>query len=273
VSEIESATLPDNVSRVVVWDDVFSSGNVTKDVESILDVIPQYYGFNPLIGANSLAFHLEGFTEIGSIATKRLPEKVCASSYQRIALIDIDSCGISRYDWPDILPRLHSRYDLIIGFVHFVGRGPAHLRKLCDEVLDNSRTWAALACCNLSLLTSDGLLGFNDVLDCDVRQPYLNAFLHDIIHALSTKDFVQAFTVASSAPFFGIGPLPPEETGCKFVLKVIEHQRRNISCEFSDTDSRRPFIFEAANDLLFQHERLALWPLRRRTSRIGRQRA
>src|ERR1700722_11036409 len=34
VSEIESATLPDNVSRVVIWDDVFSSGNVIKDFES-----------------------------------------------------------------------------------------------------------------------------------------------------------------------------------------------------------------------------------------------
>jgi hypothetical protein len=111
VSEIESTILPTFVSRVVVWDDVFSARNVLSSVRSILDVMPQYYGFNPLLGANSFALHLEGVTEIGSMATKGLPGRVCPSGSQRIALIDIESCGISRYDWPDILPHLHASHE------------------------------------------------------------------------------------------------------------------------------------------------------------------
>jgi hypothetical protein len=73
VSEIESTTLPTFVSRVVVWDDVFSPRSVVKSAKSILDVIPEYYGFSPSLGANSFAFHLEGVTEISSMATKVLP--------------------------------------------------------------------------------------------------------------------------------------------------------------------------------------------------------
>jgi hypothetical protein len=269
VSEIESTTLPTFVSRVVVWDDVFSARNVSSSVTSILDVIPKYYGFNPLLGANSFAFHLEGITEIGSMATKVLPEKVCPFGSQRIALIDIESCGISRYDWPDVLPHLHAHYDLVAGFSHFPGRGPSHLRKLYDGALDNSRTWAALACCNLSFLTSDALLGIDDVLDCDVRRPYLIALLHDLIQALSTIDFIQAVTGASGAPFFGIGPLPPNESDCKSALEAEERQRHNISSEFSGTDPTLPFAFVASDTnrsrWVSNNERLALWPLRPRT--------
>jgi hypothetical protein len=80
VSEIESTTLPTFVSRVVVWDDAFSARNVVKSVNSILGAIPKYYGFNPLLGENSFAFHLDGITEMRSMATKGLPEKVCPSS-------------------------------------------------------------------------------------------------------------------------------------------------------------------------------------------------
>ncbi|MDP3856537.1 MAG: hypothetical protein Q8Q73_02110 [Stagnimonas sp.] len=269
VSEIESTMLPTLVSRVVVWDDVFSARSVVKSAKSILDVIPQYHGFNPLLGANSFAFHLEGVTEIGSMATKVLPEKVCPFGSQRIALIDIESCGVSRYDWPDVLPHLHAHYDLVVGFSHFPGRGPSHLRKLYDGALDNSRTWAALACCNLSFLTSDALLGFDDVLDCDVRHPYLNALLHDLIQTLSTIDFIQAVTGASGAPSFGIGPLPPNESGCKSALEAGERQSHNISSEFSGTDPTLPFAFVASNTnrsrLVSNDERFALWPLRPRT--------
>jgi hypothetical protein len=116
VSEIESTMLPTLVSRVVVWDDVFCPRSMVKSANSILDAIPKYYGFNPLLGANSVSFHLEGVTEIGSIATKVLPEKVYPGGSQRFALIDIESCGVSRYNWPDVLPHLHAHYDLVVGF-------------------------------------------------------------------------------------------------------------------------------------------------------------
>jgi hypothetical protein len=149
------------------------------------------------------------------------------------------------------------------------GRGPAHLRELYDGALDNSRTWTALAYCNLSFLTGDALFGFDDVLDSEVRHPYLNALLHDLIGALSSIDFIQVVTGASGAPSFGIGPLPPSESGCKSALEAEERQRHNISSEFSGTDPTLPFAFVASDTnrsrLVSNNERLALWPLRPRT--------
>jgi hypothetical protein len=119
-----------------------------------------------------------------------------------------------------------------------------------------------LACCDLSFLTSDALLGFDDVVDSDVRYPYLNALLHDLIRALSTTDFIKIVTGASPAQSFGIGPLPPQGAGYKTASEEIERQRHDISYEFSNSLGL-PFVFAPANgsNLLFRHERIALWPL------------
>jgi hypothetical protein len=269
VSELESTTLPTFVSRVVVWDEVFSGRSVAKSAKSILDVIPEYYGFSPLLGANSFAFHLEGVTEISSMATKVLPKRGRPFGSRRIAFVDIESCGVSRYNWHDILPHLHAHYDLVVGFSHFPGRGPNHLCELFDGALDNSRTWAALDCCNLSFLTSDALLGFDDVVDSDVRYPHLNELLHDLIRELSTRDFIKVVTGGSRASSFGIGPLPPQGAGYKTASEEIERQRLNISSEFSGIDPILPFACVASNTngsrLDFTDEQFALWPLRPRT--------
>jgi hypothetical protein len=113
------------------------------------------------------------------------------------------------------------------------------------------------------------LLGIDDVLDCEVRRPYLNGLLYDLTQALSTIDFIQAVTGASGAPSFGIDSLPPNESGYKSALEAGERQRLNISSEFSDTDRTLSFFFVTSNAnrslLVFNNERIALWPLRPRT--------
>jgi hypothetical protein len=191
VSEIECTALPRSVGRIIVWDDVFSSRNVLNSVKSILKVFPEHYGFDPFLGTNSCSFHLDGFGEIGPIAEAVLAGTTGPIPLNRLAIIDIESCGVSRFDWPDILPNLRNCYDVVVGFAHFVGRSPNHLEELCDGVLDNSRTSKALACCDLSFFTSDGLLGFQEVPDYESRSPLLTALVHDLIHALSAIDFVR----------------------------------------------------------------------------------
>jgi hypothetical protein len=169
VSEIESSTLPASVARVIIWDDVFSPRTLARGVRSILEVIPEWYGLDPLLGRCS--FHIDGFSEIGPVAKALLPATTGPIRSHRLALIDVESCGVSRIDWPDVLPHLRNSYDFIIGFAHFVGRGPSHRLELCDGPLDNSRIANTLACCDLSFWTSDSLLGFHEELDYEARAP------------------------------------------------------------------------------------------------------
>jgi hypothetical protein len=197
VSEIECAALPRSVGRIIVWDDVFSSRSVLNGVKSILNVFPKHYGFDPFLGTNSCSFHLDSFGEIGPTA-----EAVLSGTTGPI--IDIESCGVSRFDWPEILPNLRNCYAVVVGFAHFVGRGPNHLEELCDGAPDNSRTSEALACCDLSFFTSDGLLGFHEVPDYESRSPLLTALVHDLIHALSAIDFVRALPGLPKATQFAV---------------------------------------------------------------------
>lgn len=198
VSEIESNTLAASVGRVIIWDDLFSPRTLARSVKSILEAFPEWYGFDPLLGRCS--FHIDGFSEIGPAAQAVLPATTESSRSHRVALIDVESCGLSRIDWPDVLPHLRNSYDLIIGFAHFAGRGPSHPLELRDGALDNSRNANTLACCDLSFWTSDSLLGFDEELDYEARAPVLTTLVHDLIHALSATDFVRTLAGTPEAP-------------------------------------------------------------------------
>lgn len=208
VSEIESSTLPASVARVIIWEDVFLPRTLARGVRSILEVVPEWYGLDPLLGRCS--FHIDGFSEIGPVAKAVLPATTGPIRYHRLALIDVESCGVSRIDWPDVLPHLRNSYDLIIGFAHFVGRGPSHRLELCDGPLDNSRIANTLACCDLSFWTSDYLLGFDEVLDWKTRAPLLVAVIHDLVHALSTTDLTRTLAGTTEAQRLFASRLRPE---------------------------------------------------------------
>lgn len=210
VSEIDSGALPASAGRVIIWDDVFLSRDLSRNLKSILKALPQWYGFDPLFGRCS--FHLDGFGEIGQTIQAILPETTRTIPLKHLALIDIDSCGVSRFDWPDILRHLHNCYDVIVGFAHFPGRWPSHHQEPCEGALDNSRTAKALACCDLSFWTTDSLLGFDEVLDYDTRAPFLNALVHDLIHALSAADLIRMLAATPEATQFVVSRLRSERS-------------------------------------------------------------
>lgn len=208
VSEIETNTLPESVGRVIIWDDVFSARTLAKRVKSILDVFPEWYGFDPRLARCS--FHLDGFNEIGPVARAVLPEAIGPFRSHRLALIDVESCGVSRIDWLDILPCLRNSYDLVVGFTHFAGRGPTDPHDLCAGAWDQARTSNTLACCDFSFWTSDSLLGFDEMLDCETRAPLLAAVVHDLVHALSTTDLTRTLAGTPEAQRLFARRLRPE---------------------------------------------------------------
>jgi hypothetical protein len=201
---------------------------------------------------------------MGPTIARILPNISIESSSLRIALIDIESFGVSRLDWTDILPHLRGHYDLVVGFAHFPGEGPIHWRAVFGEDIDHSNTWRAVAHCDLSFLTSDALLGFNQILECDVRQPHLNTMLQKLIRALSTTEFLHTVTAEDGAPFFGIGALPPQSPGDDSVSKAVERHRRVLWSEFSDRVPELPIVF-AEQDKRGEpiiNEGFSVWPLR-----------
>lgn len=185
VSEIETSRLAAPVGRVIIWDDLFAPRSLARSVKSILDAFPEWYGFDPLL--ETCSFHLDGFSELGRVTQAALPARTRSS---RLALIDVESCGVSRIDWPDILPYLRNSYDVVIGFAHFPGRGPSHPHELSNDA-PNSRTSNALAYCDFSFWTSDFLLGFDEVLDYEARAPVLTILVDDLIQALSATTLVR----------------------------------------------------------------------------------
>lgn len=186
VSEIDINNLPAYVGRIVVWDDVFSSRSLTGSVVAMLRAVKDWYGVDPWEG--NCSFHVDGLGEINShvravISKRRVPWS------QRLAVIDVSSCGLSRIDWPDILPHLRISYDAVVGFSHLLGsKSPS-----CEAATENARIRNPLACCDLCFWTNDQMLGLNEEADCDSRSLPLNALLHDLLHSFSGSDSTLGF--------------------------------------------------------------------------------
>lgn len=178
VSEIDSSSLPASVGRTVIWDDVFSPRTLTRSVRATLGAVSEWYGFDPCVGHYS--FHLDGLGEIGSHVQAINSQRETPAS---LALIDISSCGLSRIDWPDILPHLRSSYDALVGFAHWSGCGSG----LCETVAGDPRVGKALAYCDQFLWTDDKMLGLDDEACCNARSLPLNSLVQDLVRALSAE--------------------------------------------------------------------------------------
>jgi hypothetical protein len=224
VSEIETKDLPSHIGLVVVWDDVFSHRSLAESVQDILAVLPRYYGFDLASRSSTFAFHLEGFGQLGSAVATVLSNNDRIYNSSRIALIDIDSCGVSRLEWSDILPHLRSHYDLVIGFVHFAGRGPKDWRVMFGHDASQSSVRAAIAQCDLAFLTSDASLEFDEMLACEARSAPLNKLVHDLIRTLSSSDFRDAVCAIANGGQLMSGMLLQQPLDNKAIANIIERQ-------------------------------------------------
>jgi hypothetical protein len=91
VSEIKANDLPANIGKVVVWDDVFSSRRLHRQVGEIIEAVRKYYRFHVVVSSDTIGFHLENFSEIGPTIARMLSNISFVPSSVRIALIDIES--------------------------------------------------------------------------------------------------------------------------------------------------------------------------------------
>ena len=161
VSDIDPTTFSSCVQRVVLWDDVFSRRAVQKSVDAIKAVIPKYFGFDCCVAPNGFALHLQGLNTIDQTFARAFEAKDRDSKRARTALIDLDSCGVTALDWPQVFPSLRDQYDHIIGVARAthlctnmeklrpIGSGAAFIY---------DSTWGSMQKCDLSVVYSATLL-------------------------------------------------------------------------------------------------------------------
>jgi hypothetical protein len=112
VSDSDLSVSSPHVQRIVMWDDLFLHRSVHKTVDQIRRAIPTYYGFDCRAKPNGSSFHLAGMNSFD----EALAAVFDAEARARIALVDLDSCGVTALNWLQIVPRLRLHYDVVGGF-------------------------------------------------------------------------------------------------------------------------------------------------------------
>ena len=112
VSDSDLSASSPHVQRIVMWDDLFLHRSVHKTVDQIQRAIPTYYGFDCRAKPNGSSFHLAGMNNFD----EALAAVFDAEARARIALVDLDSCGVTALNWLQIVPRLRLHYDVVGGF-------------------------------------------------------------------------------------------------------------------------------------------------------------
>lgn len=239
LSEIDPAHLPAHVSPIVVWDEVFAPRQTKQTLQRIVFAISRFYEFEPRMPPNAVAFYLDEKTAMGPTISSLLSNGASTSTRSRIALIDLQSCGLSRLGWRQIIPHLKVHYDLVVGFTHHPGRGPNDWTGQFDDEIGNSDSSWAMRHCAYRFETSDTLLGYNDMLECEQRHIPLNALLHSLADALSSLDFRQAIASTGSGRSFAIAHIPAPSS------REVERQRQTVRQEFGETPRDTPITFDA----------------------------
>jgi hypothetical protein len=254
VSEIDLGSLPAGVNKVVVYDDLFSNSNLFRRFLDAARSIPGLFDLNP--ADCTYGFHLDGLGSIDDILAE-FTSRPCGTTPTRIAVIDIESCGVTRLDWYDILPSIRSQYDLIVGFHHSPGQTMGDWYRCCEETpRQNSSLIATLKHCDLSFLTSDGLLGLDEIGSSEDRCPALTDLLCEILQSLSSPSILKRIRRVADASMFCVGPIrTADESQNSF---EIARQQTILADGFADGVIRQSYRDEPASIL----DKLALWPLR-----------
>lgn len=101
-----------HVQRILMWDDLFLHRSVHKTVDQIRRAIPTYYGFDCRAKPNGSPFHLAGMNNFDEARAAVFD----AEARARIALVDLESSGVTDLNWLQIVPRFRLHYDVAGGF-------------------------------------------------------------------------------------------------------------------------------------------------------------
>jgi hypothetical protein len=267
-SDIDPTTFSSCVQRVVLWDDVFSRRAVQKSVDEIKAVIPKYFGFDCRAAPNGFALHLEGLNTVDQTLARAFEAEDRDSKRARTALIDLDSCGVTALDWPQILPTLQGQYDLIIGVAHAIHfwTNPEKLRPIgsgASFIYDS--TWGNMQKCDLSVVYSDTLLIGNSEPNLEQVSTSLSDLISSLTFALSNQRLIRRLSKGNASeraisPVFGISGLATRLTD-EGHFNEVSARRKVLTELFGPLSEEQAVLMLDTGDESETIGTLSLWPI------------
>jgi hypothetical protein len=167
-----------------------------------------YYGFKPEIGTNAtvhvgridgLARSTDVFNTLDSSFLKTAP--------QRIAVVDLGSCGTTGLRWLDLIPLLRRNYSHIVGIdvsaPEFCGLDLEF--KLSHGLTGPQQE--ALYACDYWLLASDKSISRQVDLSFEARSAAFTTAIDELCGALASAESIKkAFSSATIRSFIAAGP-------------------------------------------------------------------
>jgi hypothetical protein len=203
VSSFDDVVIPSSMGRGVVWDDIFWHRSVRRTVEEILNTISRYH-FEPDDCVGSYRFHLDGLSSPQETLLSLL-DNYSETEVRKIAIIDLQSTGLTTLDWTDLIPSLIAHYDIVVGIAHiFDCHAPEDNPDLTLDFYLPSCVGAAAKHCDALLVTSDALMGASDILSCAVRGFHFCRILEAISAMLVKRTFGAIASVFPSGTAFAI---------------------------------------------------------------------
>lgn len=210
------AQLSDQFGRVIVWDDIRGDTTIPRSIREIFRAIEMYYGFKPKIGTNATVHvgSIDGLTRSTDAFFNTLDFSFLKMAHQRIAVVDLGSCGTTGLRWLDLIPLLRRCYSHIVGIdfsaPEFCGLDPEF--KLPHGLTGPQQE--TLYACDYWLLASDKSISRQVDLSCEARSDAFTAAIDELCGALASAECIKKAFSNATASFLraGLGAKSPDRT-------------------------------------------------------------
>jgi hypothetical protein len=185
---IDFAQLPDHLGRVVIWDDIRGDRSLSREIANILCAIEEYFGITPNLGSNASvhAGHSSGLSCSIEMLLRTFQPGYPNGIGDRIAVIDLSSCGLTCLHWLDVIPLMRRHYTRVIG-VHY------GCPEFCELDTDlgsphglSRRDRDAMRACDYWLLTSDESICPGGELSPEQRSLEFTKLIDDLCSGLAS---------------------------------------------------------------------------------------
>jgi hypothetical protein len=207
---IDVLRLSDQLGRFIVWDDIISDHDEGRSIGAIKSAISRWFGILPIMNGTNSATHLgdvRGVPRTLGCALARFRNDETPLT-DRIAIVDLDSCGVTRLQWRDLIPCLKEVYGTVVGLdysdPYFNEFDPAYYSA---PYLMSEDSWRTLMACDYWAVASDNSLSRQKDLCAEARVTLFTEALNDLSAMILQADNVEGgFVLGARKHFLGYGP-------------------------------------------------------------------
>jgi hypothetical protein len=188
IGVLDFAQLPEQLGKVIVWDDIRGDRAISRSIIEILVAIEKYFGIKPKLGFNAVA-------HVGHFSGLSRSIEMLFSTFQagdpdpigcRIAVIDLSSCGLTRLHWLDVIPLLRPYYTHVVG-VDYSFPNLCELDPECRPPYGLSNlAYSTMRACDDWLLASDVSLSGRVELSIEERSNEFTRSIFDLCGSLAS---------------------------------------------------------------------------------------